>query len=160
MFRRHPILSVVTFAYLAFVGWVTLSPQLPLGDGTDGFVWTVLSMLDRVPGTRWIDYADVEFAANIAMFFPVGMFFVLLIGRGKWWLAMLLGFALSVAIEVAQLFIFTTRVADIRDVASNSWGAVLGALAVFILTAAKARELKRAQRAQRQAEHRAPVLQR
>ncbi len=159
MFRRHPLLTVVTFAYLAFVGWVTLSPQLALGDGTDGFVWSVLSVLDRIPGTRWIDYADVEFAANIAMFFPVGMFFVLLLGRGKWWLAMLLGFALSVAIELAQLFVFTTRVADIRDVTSNTSGAVLGALAVLILTAAKARELKRAARAA-QVEQRAPVLQR
>jgi glycopeptide antibiotics resistance protein len=159
MFRRHPLLSVVTFAYLGFVGWLTLSPQLPLGEGTDGFVWTVLDVLDRIPGTRWIDYADVEFAANILMFFPIGMFFVLLLGRGKWWAAMLLGFALSVAIELAQLLVFTTRVADIRDVWSNSTGAVLGALAVLILTAGKARELRREARA-RQAADRRVVLQR
>jgi hypothetical protein len=156
MFRRHPLLSVVTFAYLGFVGWLTLSPQLPIGDGTDGFVWTVLDLLDRIPGTRWIDYADVEFAANIAMFFPVGMFFVLLLGRGKWWIAILLGFALSVAIELAQLLVFTTRVADIRDVWSNSTGAVLGTLAVLILTAGKARQLRREARA-RQADERRPV---
>jgi glycopeptide antibiotics resistance protein len=159
MFRRHPLLSVVTFAYLGFVGWLTLSPQLPLGEGTDGFVWTVLDVLDRVPGTRWIDYADVEFAANIVMFFPIGMFFVLLLGRGKWWAAILLGFALSVAIELAQLLVFTTRVADIRDVESNTTGAVLGALAVLILTAGKARELRRQERARQSAERRV-VLQR
>ena len=160
MFRRHPLLSVVTFAYLGFVGWLTLSPKLPLGDGTDGFVWTVLDVLDRIPGTRWIDYADVEFAANIAMFFPVGMFFVLLLGRGKWWVAILLGFALSVAIELAQLLVFTTRVADIRDVWSNSTGAVLGALAVLILTAGKARQLRREARARQAAERGAVVFQR
>src|SRR3954451_17690720 len=152
MVRRRPLLSVVTFLSLAFVGWLTLSPQLPVGDGTDGFVWTVLDLLDRIPGTRWIDYADVEFAANIAMFFPVGMFFVLLLGRGKWWAAILLGFALSVAIELAQLLFFTSRVADIRDVWSNSTGAVLGALAVLVLTAGKARELRREARARRAAE--------
>jgi glycopeptide antibiotics resistance protein len=160
MFRRHPLLSVVTFAYLGFVGWLTLSPQLPIGDGTDGFVWTVLNLLERIPCTRWIDYADVEFAANILMFFPIGMFFVLLLGRGKWWVAMLLGFALSVAIELAQLLVFTTRVADIRDVWSNSSGAVLGAIAVLILTAAKARQLRRDARARQAAEHRPVVLQR
>jgi glycopeptide antibiotics resistance protein len=160
MFRRHPLLSVVTFAYLAFVGWLTLSPSLPLGDGTDGFVWGVLSILDSIPGTRWIDYADVEFAANIAMFFPVGMFFVLLLGRGKWWLAMLLGFALSVTIELAQLLVFTTRVADIRDVWSNTSGALLGAVVVLILTAGKARELRRAARARQSLDGRRPVLQR
>jgi glycopeptide antibiotics resistance protein len=160
MFRRHPLLSVVTFAYLGFVGWVTLSPSLPMGDGTDGFVWGVLSILDGIPGTRWIDYADVEFAANIAMFFPVGVFLVLLLGRGRWWLAMLLGFALSVAIELAQLLVFTTRVADIRDVCSNTSGAVLGALVALILTAAKARELRREARARRVSDARRPLLQR
>jgi glycopeptide antibiotics resistance protein len=162
MFRRHPLLSVVTFAYLGFVGWVTLSPQLPFGDGTDGFVWTVLDFLDRFPGTRWIDYSDIEFGTNIAMFVPIGMFFVLLLGRGKWWLAMFLGFALSVAIELAQLFFFTSRVADVRDVVSNTSGAVLGAIVVLILTAAKARELRRARRAKARLESgaRHPLLQR
>ena len=95
VFRRHPVLSLVTLAYLAFVGWVTLSPELPMGEGTDGFVWTVLDLLDRVPGARWIDYSDVEFVANIGMFAPIGMFFVLLFGRGRWWLAILLGFVIS-----------------------------------------------------------------
>ncbi|MCU1571329.1 MAG: VanZ family protein [Naasia sp.] len=159
MFRRHPLLTVVTFAYLGFVGWVTLSPELPLGDGTDGFVRTVLDVLNRLPGTHWIDYADVEFAANIAMFFPIGMFFVLLLGRGRWWLAMLLGIGLSLVIEVAQYLFFPSRVADARDVLSNSIGAVLGAIGVLILTAAKARELRRAARA-RQVDRRRPVLQR
>jgi VanZ family protein len=162
MFRRHPLLSVVTFAYLGFVGWVTLSPQLPLGDGTDGFVWTVLDFLDRFKGTRWVDYSDIEFVTNIGMFVPIGMFFVLLLGRGKWWLAMFLGFALSVAIELAQLLFFTSRVADVRDVVSNTSGAVLGAIVVLILTAAKARELRRAKRAEARLESagRHPLLQR
>jgi glycopeptide antibiotics resistance protein len=165
MFRRHPLLSVVTFAYLGFVGWLTLSPQLPIGDGTDGFVWNVLAVLERIPGMAWIDYADVEFAANIAMFFPVGMFFLLLLGRGKWWLAMLLGFGMSVFIELAQLLVFTSRVADTRDVLSNTSGAVLGVIVVLILTAAKARELRREARQrelmgrQLRAEHQ-PALQR
>jgi glycopeptide antibiotics resistance protein len=159
MFRRHPLLSVVTLAYLGFVGWLTLTPQPPLGGGADGFVWTALDLLDRLPATRWIDYAAVEFGANIAMFVPVGMFFVLLLGRGKWWVAILLGFALSVAIELAQLFFVTTRVADIRDVWSNSIGAVLGALAVLILTAGKARQLRREARARRAAEQGPVALQ-
>lgn len=164
MFRRHPLLSLVTFAYLGFVGWVTLSPQLPFGDGTDGFVWNILAVLDGIPGTRWINYADVEFVTNIGMFFPVGMFFVLLLGRGKWWLAMLVGFGISVFIELAQLLVFTTRVADTRDVLSNSVGAILGALAVLVLTAAKARQLRREARQrdlqQQLRAHQQPVLQR
>lgn len=156
MFRRHPLLSVVTLVYLGFVGWITLSPELPLGDGTDGLVWTILDFLDNVPGTTWIDYADVEFVANMAMFAPIGMFFVLLLGRGRWWLAMLLAFALSCAIEVAQLFFFTSRVADVRDIVSNTSGAVIGAIAVLIITAGKARRIAR----ERALESRHPVLSR
>ena len=154
MFRRHPLLSVVTLAYLGFVGWITLSPELPLGDGTDGLVWTILGFLDSVPGTRWIDYADVEFVANMAMFAPIGMFFVLLFGRGRWWLAMLLAFALSCLIEVAQLLVFTSRVADVRDIFSNTSGAVLGAIVVLIITAGKARRIAQ----ERAAEARRPVV--
>lgn len=148
MFFRHPLLSLVTIAYLAFVGWLTLSPELPLGEGTDGFVWRILDFLDTLPGTRWLDYADVEFLANVAMFAPIGMFFVLLFGRGRWWAAMLLSFVLSCAIELAQLFFFTSRVADVRDIVSNTLGAVLGALLVLIITAPKARRIARARRAE------------
>ena len=147
MFRRHPLLTVVTLVYLAFVGWVTLSPELPMGDGTDGLVWGILDVLDRLPGTRWIDYADVEFVANMAMFAPIGMFFVLLFGRGRWWLAMLLAFALSCGIELAQLLFFTSRVADLRDIVSNTSGAVVGALVVLIVTTPKARRIARERRA-------------
>ncbi len=156
MFRRHPVLSLVTGVYLAFVAWITLSPQLPMGDGTDGIVWTILNALDRVPGTRWIDYADVEFIANMAMFAPIGMFFVLLFGRGRWWLAMLLPFILSCAIELAQLLVFTTRVADLRDVLSNTVGAVVGALFILIVTTPKARRIAHA----RAAAAREPALSR
>ncbi|MFD1712938.1 VanZ family protein [Amnibacterium flavum] len=154
MFRRHPLLSLVTLAYLGFVGWLTLSPQLPLGEGTDGFVWRVLDVLDTIPGTRWIDYSDVEFGANVAMFAPIGMFLVLLFGRGRWWLAILLSFALSSIIELAQLLIFTTRVADVRDLVSNSIGGIVGTLLVIAITAPKARRIARA----RAAESRHPVL--
>lgn len=156
MFRRHPLLSVVTFGYLAFVGWVTLSPAIPV-EGTDGFTWKVLAFLDGLPGTWWINYADVGFAANVAMFFPVGMFFVLLLGRRRWWLAILFGVALSSAIELAQLLLSATRVGDLRDVLSNSSGATLGAITALILTAARARELRHAARA-RQSD-RMPALQ-
>jgi glycopeptide antibiotics resistance protein len=75
------------------------------------------------------------------------MFFVLLFGRRRWWLAMLLPFVLSVAIELAQLFFFTTRVADVRDVVSNTSGALIGAIVVLIVTTPKARRIRRAEAA-------------
>lgn len=140
MLHRHPILGLFTAVYLAFVGWVTLGPQ-PLDDSNSGLVLKMLRVLGRHEATAWIDYNTLEFGANIAMFFPIGLFLVLLFGRRLWWLAMALGCALTVAIETAQIFI-PGRVSDPRDIVANSAGAILGVLIGLLLTARKARRIK------------------
>ena len=140
MLHRHPVLSLFTVAYLAFVGWVTLGPQ-PIDENSNGFIFRALAFFDRHSATEWISYNDLEFVANIAMFFPIGLFLLLLLGRRLWWLAMVLGFGLTVAIELAQVFI-PTRVSDPRDIVANTCGAVLGVLIGLALTARKARSLR------------------
>lgn len=162
MFRLHPWLSLVTFAYLALVGWITLSPA-PTGDGTDEWVSAVLSLLGRHRATDWVTYAGVEFFANVLMFLPLGMFFVLLLGRRRWWSAIVLGVGLSAAIELAQLLFFSTRVADVRDVVSNGSGTVIGVLIALLLTARTAQARRRARSRTRSgtastAGHRIPAL--
>ena len=142
MFRRHPLLSVFTIAYLGIVGWVTLGPQ-PLDNKAEGVLYEVLRFFGRHASTDWITYDRVEFTANIAMFFPIGLFLLLLFGRRQWWLAIVVGFVLTVSIETAQLFI-PGRVSDVRDVVSNTIGATLGVLVGLALTAAKARRLRKA----------------
>ena len=37
MFRRHPYLSLTTFAYLGFVAWITLGPQ-PFDDNDNALM--------------------------------------------------------------------------------------------------------------------------
>ena len=140
MLHRHPILGLFTAVYLAFVGWVTLGPQ-PLDESNSGLIFKLLRVLDRYEATAWINYNTLEFGANIAMFFPIGLFLVLLFGRRLWWIAMALGSALTVAIETAQIFI-PGRVSDPRDIVANSAGAILGVLIGLLLTARKARQLK------------------
>lgn len=140
MFRRHPILSLVTMAYLAGVGWTTLGPQ-PLDGRSGSWLWRALNFFGRHDTTSWITYDRVEFSANVAMFFPVGLFFLLLLGRRLWWLAILLGFGLTLGIEATQLFL-PTRVSDIRDIVANTSGAALGVLIGLVLTAPKARRLR------------------
>ncbi|CAN5397143.1 hypothetical protein BH09ACT4_BH09ACT4_22760 [soil metagenome] len=132
MFRHHPVLTVVTFLYLGVVGFITIGPQ-PLDDGTDSLVWRLLGFFARFHGTQWITYATLEFWANVAMFVPVGLFFLLLLGRGRWWLAILLGVLLTCAIEFSQLFI-PSRVSDPRDILANSVGALVGVMAALIVT--------------------------
>jgi glycopeptide antibiotics resistance protein len=141
MLHRHPILSLFTVAYLAFVGWVTLGPQ-PLDSKAESVLWRVLDVFQSHSASSWITYDTVEFTANIFMFLPIGLFFLLLFGRRFWWLAILFGFALTVGIETAQLFI-PGRVSDIRDIESNTIGAILGVVVGLILTARKARRIRR-----------------
>jgi hypothetical protein len=141
MLHRHPILGLFTGVYLAFVGWVTLGPQ-PFDESNSGLIFKVLRVLHRHDATAWIDYNTLEFGANVAMFFPIGLFLVLLFGRRLWWLAMALGCGITLAIETAQIFI-PGRVSDPRDLVANSVGAILGVLVGLVLTARKAREIKR-----------------
>jgi len=140
MFRRHPLLGTLTVAYLAIVGWVTLGPQ-PFDEHSGGWIYRMLDVFQAHNVTDWITYDRLEFMSNIAMFVPIGLFFLLLFGRRFWWLAILCGFALTVGIETAQLFI-PGRVSDVRDVISNSSGAIVGVVVGLVLTAPKARRMR------------------
>ncbi|WP_022881779.1 VanZ family protein [Gryllotalpicola ginsengisoli] len=138
MFRRHPVLAPLTLLYLAGVAWITLGPQ-PLDNHQQEWVYRLLVFARRVTEYRWprlseqLTYAHVEFAANIAMFIPVGVFFVLLLGRRLWWAAILLCFGMTLAIEAAQRYI-PGRVSDVRDLESNGLGAIIGVLLALLLT--------------------------
>jgi glycopeptide antibiotics resistance protein len=149
MFRRHPLLSVVTFAYLGLVGWLTLGPQ-PLDEEPNGVLFRLLDLLGRHSSTSWITYFGLEFTANILMFVPVGLFFLLLLGRSYWFVAIFAGVVLTFAIETAQIFL-PERVSDPRDLVSNSLGALIGVVAALIVTTPKARQLKREADARRAA---------
>ncbi|TFD20577.1 VanZ family protein [Cryobacterium sp. TMT4-10] len=135
MLHRHPVLSSATLAYLAFVGWVTLGPQ-PLNTSNNGWLLRALGFFARHDSTDWITYGRVEFAANIGMFIPIGVFLVLLFGRRQWWLAIVVGVALTCSIEFTQQFL-PTRYPDLRDLVANTAGAVLGVLVALVITAWK-----------------------
>ncbi len=145
MLRRHPVLTAFTVAYLALVGWVTLGPQ-PLDAHSESILLHVLAILGDHRATAWVDYDMVEFAANVAMFAPLGMLLVLLLGRSRWWLAVLCGIALTCGIEFVQRYL-PDRVSDPRDILANSVGALAGALLVLAITYPKARRAHRARRA-------------
>jgi glycopeptide antibiotics resistance protein len=83
--------------------------------------------------TSWLTYSRVEFLANIAMFIPIGVFFVLLMGRKWWFAAILAGIGVTFTIEFVQLFI-PSRVPDIRDLIANSLGASVGVFVALVIT--------------------------
>lgn len=114
--------------YLALVARLTLWPA-PAPSSTFDLVRSVLAWLSRtgIPLT----YAGLEAGANVVMFVPFGVLVGLLVRR--WWLVVLLGFGLSAAIELAQLFFLPTRVATVQDVVVNTLGAALGVLGLHLV---------------------------
>ena len=132
MFRHHPVLTAATALYLAVVAWVTLGPQ-PIALLRAGGVWRLLAIFQRHNSTAWITYPRLEFTANVLMFVPIGLFLLLLFGRRLWWLAVIMGVLLSVVIEFTQLFL-PGRVSDVRDLMSNSLGALIGVLLALVVT--------------------------
>jgi len=115
------VLYVVVLALIAF--WPT-----PVDRDASGTITAVLSRLHAHGVPRWVNYPLVEFSANIALFVPVGLLGVLLLGRGRWWMAVLAGFAASCAIELGQFVFLPARYATVVDVIANTSGAAGGAV--------------------------------
>ena len=159
MLHRHPLLSLLTGGYLAFVAWLTLTPQVDAVQHIS-VMYRLLDAVQRHGYLLSLDDNELEFLANIALFVPVGMFLLLLFGTRQWWLALAGSFGLTAAIEFAQRSI-PGRVPDGRDLLANGLGAVIGVLIAVVLTLPselrRRRERQgRSQRAQVRAE-RAPV---
>ena len=72
-------------------------------------------------GAIWIN-----FPGNIIMFLPVGFFAALFSDKPRWWKSTLLTAALSLFIEVFQLFV--SRGTDVDDLILNTMGGLLGYL--------------------------------
>nr|WP_227463467.1 VanZ family protein [Nocardioides lijunqiniae] len=130
--HRHPLLSLLTGGYLVFVAWLTLTPQ-PIGADDQQLILRALDALHRRGYAESIDYARLEFLANIALFVPIGMFLLLLLGAGQWWLAGIFSFLMTAAIETAQRQI-PGRVPDDRDLLANTAGGLVGIVVALVLT--------------------------
>lgn len=133
MLHRHPFLALITGGYLLLVGWVTLTPGSVAVADQARFL-RYLYRLQEQGHLQWLTYDRLEFLANIAMFVPIGMFLVLLLGSRQWWLALLMSVAMTVFIETVQRNI-PGRVSDPRDLVANTTGAVIGIVLALILTA-------------------------
>lgn len=136
MLHRHPFLSLLTLLYLGFVGLVTLTPASSTLDYS-ALAARVLARLQRYPGldpvTTRLSVERMEFLANIALFVPLGVFLLLLVGTRLWFVALMAGIVLTSMIEAVQKEI-PGRVSDPRDVAANSIGLLVGVALAVLLT--------------------------
>jgi glycopeptide antibiotics resistance protein len=146
VFRRHPLLSLLTVAYLGALAWVTLTPSSN-SDRAFSLLQVVVRELQLHASTAFLTYDDVEFLANIALFVPMGVFVVLLFGRRMWWAGIFAGVLASCWIELAQGVWLSDRVSDPRDLVSNSLGTLLGVLVALLVTWPAAYRLRQRTRA-------------
>jgi glycopeptide antibiotics resistance protein len=126
------------------VAWVvsmTLRPDatinttnlVPLREHTQA----VICLLNDCPNAvRAVRFLFIDVAGNVAVFVPIGLALTGALGglpdRRRLWLAVALGGALSIGIELMQLAI-PSRATDVDDVLFNTIGVAMGA--VFIVVA-------------------------
>lgn len=120
------MVGVLAVLYLGVVAFITLTPA-GHGDAVSDLSGRAFSIIGSLPLPAGFTSADAEFALNVLMFAPLGVFAVLLFGPKGFWLAALAGLALSVGIEWVQEFL-PSRVSDPRDLLANGAGAIVGAL--------------------------------
>ncbi|MBG6213276.1 MAG: VanZ family protein [Cryobacterium sp.] len=135
--RRHRLLRRVALwialAYIAVLALVAFWPT-PVDSGAHGSISSIVLWLHAHGIPAWLDYAVIEFSANIALFIPVGLLVVVLAGARHWWLGSVVGAGVSCAIEFGQLVFLPERFAAVNDVIANSLGALLGtAVAAVVL---------------------------
>ncbi|MCU1437732.1 MAG: hypothetical protein JWP66_819 [Naasia sp.] len=129
---RIRLVSVLLALYLAIVAAITLPPS-PVDRPVRGQIDRVLEELHERGVPEYIGYSKVEFAANIAMFVPVGFLIALGLAARFAWLALLLGPVLSAALELAQKLLLPERYASVLDVLANSLGALVGFVIAVLL---------------------------
>ena len=75
----------------------------------------------------------IHYFQNSLVVTVASLFFVLLFGRRRWWLAILLCGVISCAIEISQGALLPTRVSDLDDVVANTSGGTVGVLFGVVL---------------------------
>ena len=121
-------LWVAYAVYLLSVAWLVWDPtSTGAGSGVTGLVG-LAARLGITVQPSW-----VEFGLNVAMLVPLSLVGGLLFPRLRVVDWTLTGFAVSVLIEVVQVLALPTRTASARDVAANTVGTWLGAVALFVL---------------------------
>lgn len=134
--RRHAALRRVArwlaAAYFLALCLIAFWPT-PVDRGAAGTISSILARLHAHGVPDWVNYQLVEFTANIALFVPVGLLGVVLVGANQWWWAVAAGFGVSCLIELGQLVFLPGRFPTLPDVVANTAGAVFGALLAVLL---------------------------
>lgn len=135
--------TTVTAALLALplcaaVVLMTLTP-IRVEDAAPGLVFGAIEWLRSNLGAGWFTFDVAERLANVLLFVPVGVLAYLILPRSTWPVALLVGPAISVAIELTQRFVLTDRASTMWDVVANTAGSFIGVAIAAACTLAHAR---------------------
>ncbi|MFJ4174850.1 VanZ family protein [Microbacterium sp. NPDC089696] len=126
------VAAALAVPFLAGLALLTLTPTR-VEERMPNLLDVVLSTAHRI-GWDWLDFTRLEILANVLVFVPVGIFAFVLMPRRLWPLAVLLGPAISVGIELAQRLALPHRAATVSDVIANSSGALVGVVLAVCCT--------------------------
>ncbi len=135
MSHRQYAAGAALALYLLLVAYAVLNPSADAASTSVGLVREVLERLDAPP--RLVDAA--ELGSNVVLFVPIPVLVGLLGGPRSVPVWLVLGAAASGLIELTQRVLLAGRTPSLVDVAANTTGAVVGALVLQSLIAARDR---------------------
>lgn len=127
--RRDRMPRLLLLAYLVALALTAFWPT-PVDAGLAPLIEAVTR---RFPV---VTLARVEFAANIALFVPIGVLLPMMMPRA---LVLPVALVATVAIESTQALLLDARVPSVLDIIANTTGACVGLLALEAVRAARRR---------------------
>ncbi|MDO9378955.1 MAG: VanZ family protein [Nocardioidaceae bacterium] len=137
---RSVLAGAALALYLVVVAVIVLEPSNALPSTS------IVRILDALRARGVPDglatFGSVEVVTNVLLFVPVSFLGLAAVPRLRWWGWVAAAAALSVMIELVQGAFLPARTPSVSDVAANLTGAVVGVLALGLLSRA-ARRLRR-----------------
>ncbi|POH74913.1 VanZ family protein [Arthrobacter glacialis] len=125
----HRLAVSLMAAYLVALSLIVFWPT-PVDQPAAGVLHQVIDWLHRHGMPAFIDYAQIEFSANVLLFVPMGI--IASVWTKKAWLGLGIGFVTSCTIELGQSLFLAARFPSVLDVLANTLGAGVGA-AIYTL---------------------------
>lgn len=112
-------------AYLIVLALIVFWP-VPVDRGLSGTLDTLLGWFHEHGLPRTVGYPEIEFAANVLLFVPLGYLLAVWIGRP--WTAFTSAAFVSVVVEFTQSVLLAQRFSTVLDIVANTSGAMIGVM--------------------------------
>ncbi len=105
------------------------------------YISAVLDVLHSSGLPEWVKYSTVERLANMALYVPVGAALAVAFGPRRWWVALGVAIATSIAFESVQNLL-ASRSPSWLDILMNALGALAGTALVMTFNERRVRVIR------------------